>query len=66
MEYEEITEITCLENILKKLTSVIQMYEFEDTENLIKLCESAVSITAQLDYIRNHYEDDYEESEDEE
>lgn len=70
MENTDITEITCLENILKKLTSVIQMYEFEDTENLIKLCDSAVSITAQLDYIRNHYkedeyEEDYEELEDE-
>lgn len=51
----ENTEIICLEKILSKLTSVIQMYEFEDGNKFIKLCECAVSVSAQLNYIRNNY-----------
>lgn len=50
-------EIICLEKILAKLTSVIQMYEFEEANKLIKLCDCANSVSAQLDYLRNHYEE---------
>lgn len=57
------TEIICLEKILLKLTSVIQMYEFEEADKFIKLCDCANSISAQLDYIRNHYEGKLEDTE---
>lgn len=57
-------EIKCLEKILSKLTSIIQMYEFEDGNKLIKMCECAISVSAQLDYIRNHCEENTEKLED--
>lgn len=48
------TEIKCLEKILAKLTTLIQLSEFEDCKNLIKLCYCANSIAAQLDAVRNN------------
>lgn len=54
------TEIVCLEKILSHLTKLIQLYEFEDTKKLLQLCDTATSVAAQLDYIRNHCDEENE------
>lgn len=59
----EQVEIICLEKILQKLTSVIQMYEFEDSKKLVQLCDVAVEVAAQLNYCRNNVDESENEDE---
>lgn len=60
---EDKTEIICLEKILSKLTSIIQLSEFENPGKLIKLCYCANSIAAQLDAVRNNTNENDEDLE---
>lgn len=60
-ENKDVVEIKCLEKIICKITNLIQLYEYEDIKDVIKLADCASSVSAQLDTLRNHTKCEEEE-----
>lgn len=52
-ENKDVVEIKCLEKVMQYITKLIQLHECEDIKDLIKLTDCALSVSAQLGYLRN-------------